>query len=222
MPGHYPVFKMDSKINNINPLEIYDQPQPKGVDYRGLMRIQAQKELSQLQQQKEQQSLPKNISDGVGSVIQQVGDKAKQFLSPLAQKFGITQQFGAYNPGLYKSGYHPGLDLATPAGTQVKAPVSGKVELGHDPQGYGTYVRVIGDDGTIYQFSHLSSVDDLIKQVAAAKNQILAGQSLGTTGGIPGTYGAGKSTGAHLDISTIVGGKNVDPLSIDALRRALM
>jgi murein DD-endopeptidase MepM/ murein hydrolase activator NlpD len=149
-----------------------------------------------------------------GQLSQQV-ESGGDFLSPLAGNFKVTQGFGNVNDlykGLTAGSKHMGLDIGAPAGTSVRAPVSGKLVFGEDPRGFGNYAQVVAPDGTVYQFSHLSALNRI-------GDQIKAGQEIGRTGGVPGTKGAGNTTGAHLDLSVKRGGKFVDPMSIEALQR---
>jgi len=151
---------------------------------------------------------------GISAGVQAVGDFAQDvqnFVSPLKGKFAITQKFGNVNPALYsgitKGSKHLGLDLKTPQGTDVFAPVSGNVQFGFD-KNWGNYADVIADDGMTYRFSHLSEQNKGLQRVAA-------GQGIGKTGS------TGNSTGAHLDISVRKGGQYIDPLSLAWLSKLL-
>lgn len=122
----------------------------------------------------------------------------------LFSRFRISQGYGNYNPALYAGrtagSKHWAVDIATPEGTPVYSPVSGKVEYGEDPT-FGKYARVIGDDGVTYQFSHLSKFGD--------------GKTVGYTGS------TGHSTGPHLDIMTKKDGKTINPMTLESLKRAV-
>lgn len=158
---------------------------------------------------------PKNIGIGEGTPDTQVrnieGD-ATGYIKSLSDKFGVSQQFGNKS-SMYKSGSHPGLDIRTPVGTEIVSPIEGRVVTGYDPTGWGKYVQVHSPDGTIFQFSHLSDIDDLIKEVNKMKDGLIKkGQVLGKTGGALTDSQRGLSTGAHLDISVKRGGKFINPL----------
>jgi len=121
--------------------------------------------------------------------------------------FRITQQFGNYNPELYKGitsdSKHKGVDLGTPEGTPLYAPISGKVSIGSDPDGYGNYVLIEDENGYKHRLSHLSA------QSVKSGQSIQAGQFLGRTGN------TGNSTGPHLDISVVTPrGGFIDPLKL--------
>lgn len=136
--------------------------------------------------------------------------------SPFGGKFRISQGYGVSNPKLYKGvtsdAKHHGVDFATPEGTQIKSPIAGDVEVGNN-KWYGNYVKVKAPDGTTIQFSHLSNVDDLLKQIQT-KKQVLAGQLLGLSGN------TGYSTGAHTDVMAWQGGQQIDPLTLQAFQNA--
>lgn len=88
---------------------------------------------------------------------------------------------------------HAGVDLAVPAGTGVIAYMQGTVtDVAHDPDGYGLYVTVKGQDGKYHRFAHMNS---LRVSVGAS---IAPGQLIGVTGGQPGHPNAGSSEGPHV------------------------
>ncbi len=148
--------------------------------------------------------------------LHQNADASVQMQSPFEGKFKVSQEFGNYNPKLYQGvtadAKHHGVDFATPSGTQIKSPIAGNVEVGQN-KWYGNYVKIKADDGTTIQFSHLSSVDDLLKQIDQ-KRQVLAGQLLGRSGN------TGYSTGAHTDVMAWRGGQQIDPMTLSVFQNA--
>ena len=99
-----------------------------------------------------------------------------------------TQGFGG-NPASYaRFGLkgHNGLDYATPTGTPILAPFSGRVtQAQNDPNGYGLYVKIENDKyGTI--LAHLKSFNVSVGQ------QVSEGQQIGISDN------TGNSTGPHL------------------------
>lgn len=101
---------------------------------------------------------------------------------------------------LYRNGKpHKGVDFGAKKGTKVTAAISGKVWYagvggGWGPA-YGAHVIIKGSvHGTIrwVQVAHLSRVDVKTGQV------VTIGTQLGLSGGVPGQWGAGNSTGAHV------------------------
>lgn len=154
------------------------------------------------------QEAPQDNNDMVSSF--------KEWLGGLTDKFGISQQFGNKS-SMYKSGSHPGLDIRTPTGTQLTAPVGGQVSTGYDPNGWGRYVQITTPSGEVIQFSHLTDTSDLIKQISAMKNKLIKkGEIIGTTGGGANDPNRGLSTGSHLDVSVKRGGKFINPLSLNS------
>jgi murein DD-endopeptidase MepM/ murein hydrolase activator NlpD len=154
---------------------------------------------------------------GLGAAISKILPKGE---------YPITQGFGNYNPALYsgitKGAKHLGVDLGVPQGTELRLPISGNVEVGIDPRGFGAYVKVKGDDGAEYRFSHLSQINPAIARAAETGKKIAAGTAFGISGGARGTAGAGNTTGAHLDITARdQRGNYIDPMKIDTIRRAL-
>ena len=97
--------------------------------------------------------------------------------------------------------YHPGYDIAENAGTPITPNFAGEV-LGtyQATTGYGLRTLVKNPQtGEEYYLSHLSK--DVLPQ-----GSFQPGQTIGYTGGVPGTPGAGNTTGAHIDITPASGG----------------
>lgn len=109
---------------------------------------------------------------------------------------------------------HKGYDLATPQGTEIKAPFAGKVvSSGMDSTGYGNRIGIYNPStNETYYLSHLS-------KIAVPSGDVQPGQTLAFTGGTPGTYGAGNTTGAHLDIENYPG-QMTTPLKAQAVSYA--
>ena len=89
--------------------------------------------------------------------------------------------------------------------------VAGTVNLTHsgvypvDPNRCGNTVTLAGVDGVSYTYCHLSAFAVIPGQVVGA------GTLVGWTGGVPGTVGAGNTTGPHLHLGIRVGGVSVCP-----------
>lgn len=99
----------------------------------------------------------------------------------------VTQWFGERPEKYAHLGLagHNGIDYGAPAGTPVLAAHEGIVTVGEDPEGYGTFVRVInGYRVTIY--GHLSAITRKDGQ------RVQAGEQIGLVGS------TGWSTGNHL------------------------
>ena len=95
-------------------------------------------------------------------------------------------------------------------GTEVRASLPGIVEAAENQKGYG-YVVVI-NHGRINgkelktKYAHLSKFD-VVKGM-----QVNSQQKIGLSGGIPGTLGAGSSTGEHLHFEVLEDSLPVDPV----------
>lgn len=114
----------------------------------------------------------------------------------------ITQRFGRTvdSKRLYVSGTHNGVDFRAVTGTPVKSVLSGVVTgVGNtdDQPGcfsYGRWVLIKHNNGLSSLYAHLSSA-----RVSPGQT-VTTGDVIGSSGGQPGTPGAGFSTGPHLHL----------------------
>jgi murein DD-endopeptidase MepM/ murein hydrolase activator NlpD len=100
---------------------------------------------------------------------------------------------------------HTGTDFASPAGTPIKAPGSGRIVLADDLYFTGTTVIIDHGLGLISTLAHLSTRD------VGEGDRVEAGQIIGRVGA------TGRVTGPHLHWTLRVSGATVDPLSALAL-----
>jgi len=187
---------------------------------KGSLAMAKNKQMAKIRlEQQNQQPMP-SLPDGQTNAVTagQIAGASVGMTSPFDQKFKISQGYGVSNPALYKGvtadAKHHGVDFATPSGTQIKSPIAGKVEVGQN-KWYGNYVKIKADDGTEIQFSHLSSVNDLLKQIAQ-KQKVLAGQLVGLTGN------TGYSTGPHTDVMAWQGGQRINPMTLSAFKNVAL
>lgn len=89
---------------------------------------------------------------------------------------------------------HNGYDFGTPQGTPLKAIGNGKITVATVDQYGGAYVDLLLDDGMKARYIHLS------KFGVDTNQRVAEGQTIGYSGGTPGSWGAGKSTGPHLHL----------------------
>ena len=120
----------------------------------------------------------------------------------LSSGFGWRQSF--QTSGGQSSSNHKAIDIAAPAGTAVKAAMSGKVIAvtpGYNG-GYGNTVEIDHGNGIITKYHHMQ--DGSISGVSVGQ-EVKAGQQIGKVGS------TGKSTGPHLDFQVQKDGNFVDP-----------
>ena len=112
----------------------------------------------------------------------------------------ITSRFGhRSSPGGIGSTNHQGLDIAGNMGDPIGAADGGTVIYVGWYGGCGNTVKVQHDDGTITQYSHMSSFN------CNVGDQVSQGQNIGAVGS------TGNSTGPHLHFGVIVDNHYVDP-----------
>jgi murein DD-endopeptidase MepM/ murein hydrolase activator NlpD len=126
-------------------------------------------------------------------------------LWPLTERGFLTQGLiEALGPGDDVS-THPGIDVAVPSGSYIRAVGGGTVEeRGEDPL-YGLFVVVAHADGYRSLYAHASVI------TAEPGRNVVAGEVLGLTGS------SGRSTAPHLHLELTRDGEQVDPLTL--LRR---
>lgn len=97
---------------------------------------------------------------------------------------------------------HPGLDIAIPPGTPVRAAGGGTVVLtGADPD-YGIFVRLRHPDGYETMYGHTSRL--LVRD----GERVSAGQVIALSGN------TGRSTAPHLHFEILRAGRSLDPLTL--------
>ncbi|MFD4644401.1 M23 family metallopeptidase [Lentzea sp. NPDC058436] len=96
---------------------------------------------------------------------------------------------------------HNGVDIANAIGTPIVAAMEGTVIEAGPASGFGLWVRVQHEDGTITVYGHMNTID--VPQGAKVK----AGQQIATIGN------RGQSTGPHLHFEVWVGGgQKINPV----------
>jgi murein DD-endopeptidase MepM/ murein hydrolase activator NlpD len=83
---------------------------------------------------------------------------------------------------------HNGLDIAAPIGTPIRAPLAGEVIASGPASGFGLWVRVRHDDGTVTTYGHVN------RSLVHVGEQVAAGQEIAEVGN------RGHSTGPHLHV----------------------
>ncbi|MGW0248157.1 M23 family metallopeptidase [Nocardia goodfellowii] len=95
--------------------------------------------------------------------------------------------------------FHNGIDIAGPIGTPIYAVANGTVIDAGPAQGFGLWVRIRHDDGTITVYGHMY---DFFVSVG---ERVPAGMQIARMGN------RGDSSGPHLHFEVIAGGRHVDP-----------
>ena len=95
---------------------------------------------------------------------------------------------------------HNGIDIANANGTPIVAATDGEVVDAGPAQGFGNWVRILADDGTMTVYGHMQTVD------VAVGDRVVAGQPIAGMGNL------GFSTGTHLHFEVHVNDQPVDPV----------
>jgi murein DD-endopeptidase MepM/ murein hydrolase activator NlpD len=121
------------------------------------------------------------------------------FRFPL-RTYTLTSSFGPrINPVTGNPGFHGGLDLAAPAGTDIFAARDGVVtEIGDDPI-YGKYIIIQHGETWVSLYGHLSTV------LTGLRSSVQSGTVIGRVGS------TGQSTGPHLHFELRQNGRAQDP-----------
>jgi murein DD-endopeptidase MepM/ murein hydrolase activator NlpD len=97
---------------------------------------------------------------------------------------------------------HPGVDIAVPVGTPVRAAGGGTVALAGVNDDYGMFVRVRHPEGYETMYGHASRL--LVRD----GDQVDAGQVIALSGS------TGRSTAPHLHFEIRRGGRSIDPFAV--------
>lgn len=116
----------------------------------------------------------------------------------------ITNYFGRSNCSIYSGDcFHNGVDFRASMGTPVLAMHDGVVRGSDNTDrqkgcySYGRWVLVDYDNGLSSIYAHLSAL--LVKD----GERVEAGQVVAYSGGAPGAYGSGYSTGPHIHVGLL-------------------
>lgn len=122
---------------------------------------------------------------------------------------GSTPSGGGFSlpaKGAFTSGFgsrwgtmHRGIDIAAPIGSPIYAVADGTVVEAGPAQGFGLWVRIRHDDGTISIYGHM--YDFFVSQ----GERVPAGMQIARIGN------RGDSTGPHLHFEIVQNGQHVDP-----------
>jgi murein DD-endopeptidase MepM/ murein hydrolase activator NlpD len=143
-----------------------------------------------------------------GQVINKNGAPVATQQQPRTRSMGSSSSTKPVNGpvtstfGRRARGQHDGVDFGVPVGTPVKSPVGGTVKgSGYTRGAQGNYVTVMGDNGEVHKFFHLSKV------MVRAGSRVSQGQVVGLSGN------SGRSTGPHLHWEKHVSGRPTNPIA---------
>ena len=123
------------------------------------------------------------------------------FCSPLGANWRsmISSDFGYRICPYHGRELHSGLDLAAPAGTSIRAALSGTVVKSYYSNSYGNYTVIDHGNGMTTAYAHQS------KRLVSVGDTVNAGEVIGLVGS------TGNSTGPHLHFEVRVDGNLQDP-----------
>ncbi|HVX40423.1 MAG TPA: M23 family metallopeptidase [Gemmatimonadaceae bacterium] len=118
----------------------------------------------------------------------------------------ITSRFSRsrFHPILQIFRPHLGVDLATAAGTRIRAPARGVVTAVGWRIGYGMTIELAHTGGVVTRYAHCRSA------LVQRGDTIAMGQTIGTVGA------TGLATAPHLHFEVLVHGTAVDPIQFIA------
>lgn len=117
----------------------------------------------------------------------------------------ITSGFGMrMHPILGYTKMHKGVDFAVRVGTPVMAAGNGTIDYAGPFGAYGNYVRIKHDASHATAYAHLSRIAAGIK----VGKHVGQGQTIAFSGA------TGRATGPHLHYEVLVGGAQVNPMSV--------
>ena len=128
---------------------------------------------------------------------------------PITSSARMSSGFGyRIHPVTGKTQFHKGMDFAAPIGTPIYATGNGVVTVSGFGTGYGRYVEIDHDNGTVTRYAHTSANFVNVGDTVYANQQIAA---VGNTG---------RSTGAHLHYEVRQNGQAVNPQTYLAMAPA--
>lgn len=122
------------------------------------------------------------------------------FIWPLAVKGVVSSDYGLrLHPIIKEERFHTGVDLASAAGTAIKAAADGVVVLSQELSGYGQTVIIDHGGGVSTLYGHASEL------LVEAGEKVRAGETIALVGS------TGLSTGPHLHFEVRQDQQHVDP-----------
>ncbi|GAB4589138.1 hypothetical protein Ntsu_69700 [Nocardia sp. IFM 10818] len=136
--------------------------------------------------------------------------KGQQYAADLAAQEAakLRPLFAKFAAGNFTSGYgirwgvqHTGIDVAAPIGTPIYAVADGTVLEAGPASGFGMWVRLLHDDGTVTIYGHIDTA------TVSQGQRVMAGDQIATVGN------RGFSTGPHCHFEVWLNGVDkIDPV----------
>lgn len=142
-----------------------------------------------------------NLSEQLGKAVEYAKVRSAADLAARAP-LSVKPAEGAFTSGFGPrwGSFHKGVDIANAVGTPIRAVSDGEVIDAGPAGGFGNWVRLRHEDGTITVYGHMETID------VAVGDKVHAGQK------IAGMGSRGFSTGSHLHFEVHPnGGDAVDP-----------
>ncbi|MFE3053586.1 M23 family metallopeptidase [Nocardia sp. NPDC059239] len=156
---------------------------------------------------------PQVVSPNAPASLDQFNDilaKGKQFAADMANQEASKNRplWTKFAAGTFTSGFgirwgvaHQGVDIAAPIGTPIYAVADATVLEAGPASGFGMWVRLLHDDGTVTIYGHIDTA------TVSQGQRVLAGDQIATVGN------RGFSTGPHCHFEVWLNGVDkIDPL----------
>jgi len=153
-------------------------------------------EIAQVMAKRDVSGFSKTVERSLEKKLPSPGQPQAPAQGTVSSPFGLRK-----DPISGKEKFHHGVDIAAPAGTEVKAVAGGKVVSSRWVKGYGNLVEVDHGGGLVTRYGHNA------QNLVSAGEHIQAGQPLALVGN------SGRSTGAHVHFEVRRFGKPVTPES---------
>ena len=136
-----------------------------------------------------------NLQDQLNKAVQYSNDLAKADEEARKPKISVSRP----TDGILTSGYgmrwgslHAGVDLANAIGTPILAVMDGTVIDSGPASGYGNWIRIKHDDGSMSVYGHMETLDVKVGERVKAGQKIAGMERLIHTEKFPNTFSAGE------------------------------
>lgn len=133
-------------------------------------------------------------------------------MAPVTQNFSTPISSANYKPSTVTAwgGQHKGLDIAFAAGSFVPSMTEGVLEsVEYSKDGWGLTAVVRAPDGAEIRYSHLASIDPMLK----VGSQLVRGREIAQVGNTGNVFSTSGGDGTHLDFRIKKNGQYIDPFS---------